>query len=104
MHKMVTCFLFLLSKVLKTEHGNKEQLSTKRGVAAFVPEWEPENCIQCNKCAYVCPHACIRPFVLDSEEQQSANFTTLKAVGKQFADITFRIQVSALDCLLQQLR
>nr|WP_320058034.1 pyruvate:ferredoxin (flavodoxin) oxidoreductase [uncultured Bacteroides sp.] len=71
----------------------------KRGVAAFVPEWEPENCIQCNKCAYVCPHACIRPFVLDSEEQQSANFTTLKAVGKQFADMTFRIQVSALDCL-----
>ncbi|WP_321479593.1 pyruvate:ferredoxin (flavodoxin) oxidoreductase [uncultured Bacteroides sp.] len=71
----------------------------KRGVAAFVPEWEPENCIQCNKCAYVCPHACIRPFVLDTEEQKSANFTTLKAVGKQFADMTFRIQVSALDCL-----
>ena len=39
----------------------------KRGVEAFNPEWTPENCIQCNKCAYVCPHACIRPFVLDDE-------------------------------------
>ncbi|WP_334167543.1 pyruvate:ferredoxin (flavodoxin) oxidoreductase [Phocaeicola paurosaccharolyticus] len=71
----------------------------KRGVAAFVPSWEPENCIQCNKCAFVCPHASIRPFVLDSEEQKGANFTTLKAVGKQFADMTFRIQVDVLDCL-----
>ena len=71
----------------------------KRGVAAFVPEWMPDNCIQCNKCAYVCPHASIRPFVLDAEEQKGANFTMLKAVGKQFADMTFRIQVSVLDCL-----
>lgn len=71
----------------------------KRGVAAFVPEWEPENCIQCNKCAYVCPHASIRPFVLDAEEQKGANFTTLKAVGKQFEGMTFRIQVDVLDCM-----
>ena len=71
----------------------------KRGVAAFVPEWDPENCIQCNKCAYVCPHASIRPFVLDEEEQKGANFPTLKAVGKQFKDMTFRIQVDVLDCL-----
>src|SRR5574344_329249 len=71
----------------------------KRGVAAFVPSWEPENCIQCNKCAFVCPHASIRPFVLDAEEQKGANFTTLKAVGKQVADMTFRIQVDVLDCL-----
>lgn len=71
----------------------------KRGVAPFVPVWIPENCIQCNKCAYVCPHASIRPFVLDAEEQKGANFTTLKAIGKQFADMTFRIQVDVLDCL-----
>ncbi|NDW13502.1 pyruvate:ferredoxin (flavodoxin) oxidoreductase [Bacteroides sp. 214] len=71
----------------------------KRGVAAFVPEWNPETCIQCNKCAYVCPHAAIRPFVLDAEEQKGANFPSLKAVGKQFADMTFRIQVDPLDCL-----
>ncbi len=71
----------------------------KRGVAAFVPVWESANCIQCNKCAYVCPHACIRPFVLDEEEQKGANFTSIKAVGKQFAGMTFRMQVDVLDCL-----
>ncbi|WP_286076442.1 pyruvate:ferredoxin (flavodoxin) oxidoreductase, partial [Parabacteroides goldsteinii] len=67
----------------------------KRGVAAFVPVWEPDNCIQCNKCAYVCPHASIRPFVLDAAEQAAAPFNnSLKATGKQF-----RIQVDVLDCL-----
>ncbi|MDR0940454.1 MAG: pyruvate:ferredoxin (flavodoxin) oxidoreductase [Mediterranea sp.] len=71
----------------------------KRGVAAFVPEWTPENCIQCNKCAYVCPHAAIRPFVLDEAEQKGANFAQLKAVGKVFDGMTFRIQVDVLDCL-----
>lgn len=71
----------------------------KRGVAAFVPEWEPDNCIQCNKCAYVCPHASIRPFVLDESEQKGANFDMLKAVGKSFDGMTFRIQVDVLDCL-----
>ncbi len=71
----------------------------KRGVAAFVPEWNEENCIQCNKCAYVCPHATIRPFVLDEEEQKGANFNMLKAVGKQFDGMTFRMQVDVLDCL-----
>ena len=40
----------------------------KRGVAGFVPVWNADNCIQCNKCAFVCPHACIRPFVLDDKE------------------------------------
>ncbi|MDD2436590.1 MAG: pyruvate:ferredoxin (flavodoxin) oxidoreductase [Massilibacteroides sp.] len=73
----------------------------KRGVAPFVPEWTSENCIQCNKCAYVCPHACIRPFVLDEVEQTKAPFEDglLKAVGKQFDGMKFRIQVSVLDCL-----
>ena len=71
----------------------------KRGVAAFVPEWNAENCIQCNKCAYVCPHASIRPFVLNAEEQKGANFEMLKAVGKVFDGMTFRIQVDVLDCL-----
>ena len=71
----------------------------KRGVAAFVPEWNPENCIQCNKCSFVCPHAAIRPFVLDEEEQKGANFASLKAVGKQFAGMTFRMQVDVMDCL-----
>lgn len=72
----------------------------KRGVAAFVPEWNSENCIQCNKCAYVCPHAAIRPFVLDEAEQAAAPFTDMiKATGKQFDGMKFRIQVDVLDCM-----
>ena len=84
------------------EDGTWEQGTAKyekRGVAAFVPEWNAENCIQCNKCAYVCPHAAIRPFILDAEEQKGANFTQLKAVGKVFDGMTFRMQVDVLDCL-----
>ena len=72
----------------------------KRGVASHVPVWESANCIQCNKCAYVCPHASVRPFVLDGAEQAGAPFTDmLKATGKQFDGMKFRIQVSVLDCL-----
>ncbi|MBM7866298.1 pyruvate:ferredoxin (flavodoxin) oxidoreductase [Heliobacterium gestii] len=73
----------------------------KRGVAAFVPEWIKENCIQCNQCSFVCPHAAIRPFLLDAEEQAKAPaaFETIKAVGgKQFEGLTYRLQVTPLDC------
>ena len=74
----------------------------KRGVAAFVPEWLPENCIQCNKCAFVCPHAAIRPFVLSPEETAEAPFGedhSLPAIGKTFAGMRFVQQVDVLDCL-----
>ncbi|MHB8985467.1 MAG: pyruvate:ferredoxin (flavodoxin) oxidoreductase, partial [Eubacteriales bacterium] len=73
----------------------------KRGVASFVPEWDMENCIQCNQCSYVCPHAAIRPFLLNAEEAQNAPaaFATKAAAGKQLAGLTFRIQVSPLDCM-----
>ncbi|MDD2798654.1 MAG: pyruvate:ferredoxin (flavodoxin) oxidoreductase [Bacteroidales bacterium] len=72
----------------------------KRGVASRVPVWTAGNCIQCNKCAYVCPHAAIRPFVLDAEEQAKApKMDLLKAMGKPFADMAFRIQVDVLDCM-----
>jgi len=73
----------------------------KRGVAPFVPQWDMENCIQCNQCAYVCPHATIRPFVLDAAEQDKApeGMGLLKAQGKQFEGMAFRIQVDVLDCL-----
>jgi pyruvate-ferredoxin/flavodoxin oxidoreductase len=72
----------------------------KRGVAANVPVWDAANCIQCNQCAYVCPHAAIRPFVLDAAEQAKAPaFDTLKANGKAFEGMAFRIQVDVLDCL-----
>ena len=72
----------------------------KRGVEAFNPEWTAENCIQCNKCAYVCPHGCIRPFVLDEAENTQFNDTTLDMkVPKTMAGMHFRIQVSVLDCV-----
>ena len=73
----------------------------KRGVAVFTPVWKAENCIQCNQCAYVCPHATIRPFVLDAEEQKGLGegVDLLKAQGKQFDGMAFRIQVDVLDCL-----
>ena len=73
----------------------------KRGVAAFVPVWDAENCIQCNQCAYVCPHATIRPFMLDEAEQKGlkSDAVLLKAQGKQFEGMAFRIQVDVLDCL-----
>ena len=73
----------------------------KRGVAAFVPVWDMENCIQCNQCAYVCPHATIRPFVLDEVEQGKApvGLDLLKAQGKQFEGMAYRMQVDVLDCL-----
>ena len=74
----------------------------KRGVAAFVPEWKEENCIQCNKCAYVCPHASIRPFVLDEKEMSAAPFgenATIPAIGKTFTGMRFLQAVDVLDCL-----
>ena len=72
----------------------------KRGVAPFVPTWNPENCIQCNKCAYVCPHAAIRPFVLDAAEMEGfqAPAIEMKAPAAM-KGMNFRIQVSVLDCL-----
>ncbi len=74
----------------------------KRGVAAFVPEWLEENCIQCNKCAYVCPHAAIRPFVLDEKEMEGAPMCeadTLPAIGRTFTGMRFIQSVDVLDCL-----
>lgn len=72
----------------------------KRGIAVNVPEWQMDNCIQCNRCAYVCPHAAVRPFVLTEEELSAAPAGTLArgAVGKELAGYKFRIQVSPLDC------
>ncbi|RHJ95181.1 pyruvate:ferredoxin (flavodoxin) oxidoreductase [Parabacteroides bouchesdurhonensis] len=72
----------------------------KRGVAAFVPVWNEANCIQCNQCAYVCPHASIRPFVLDDEEQKGANFPMLDVKAPAtMKGMKFRMQVDVLDCL-----
>ena len=72
----------------------------KRGVAAFVPVWNEANCIQCNQCAYVCPHASIRPFVLNDEEQKGASFAMLDVKAPAaMKGMKFRMQVDVLDCL-----
>ena len=72
----------------------------KRGVEAFVPQWNADNCIQCNKCAFVCPHAAIRPFVLTDEEMAGFDFTTITMKApKAMAGMHFRIEASVLDCL-----
>ena len=72
----------------------------KRGVAAFVPVWNEANCIQCNQCAYVCPHASIRPFVLNDEEQKGANFPMLDVKAPAtMKGMKFRMQIDVLDCL-----
>ncbi len=72
----------------------------KRGIAVNVPEWILENCIQCNQCAYVCPHAVIRPFLLDEEEVKNApeTFEVKKASGRNFEGYQFKIQISPMDC------
>ena len=72
----------------------------KRGVAINVPEWVPENCIQCNQCAFVCPHAAIRPVLLTDEELKEApeGFEAKAATGKELKGYNFRIQVHPLDC------
>ncbi len=72
----------------------------KRGIGVNIPEWIVDNCIQCNQCAYICPHACIRPFLLDEEEQNNKpeTFVTKKAVGKGLDGLQYRMQVSPMDC------
>ena len=84
------------------EDGSFPQGTTsyeKRGIAVHVPEWLSENCIQCNQCAYICPHAVIRPFLLTREEADNApeGTLTLKGLGGT-KEYQYRMQVSPLDC------
>ncbi len=69
----------------------------KHGVPYLLPQWIAENCIQCNQCSFVCPHACIRPFVFDEQMETPESFKTKPAVGLKNAK--FRIQVSPHDCM-----
>lgn len=73
----------------------------KRGVAISIPQWQPEHCIQCNQCAFVCPHASIRPALLTEDEKAAApeSFVTVKANGKALDGLSYRMQVSPLDCM-----
>ena len=72
----------------------------KRYIASFVSSWNPDNCIQCNQCSFVCPHAVIRPFLATEEELANApeGTVTLKANGKGFDGLQYAIQVSIADC------
>ncbi|RLB16356.1 MAG: pyruvate:ferredoxin (flavodoxin) oxidoreductase, partial [Deltaproteobacteria bacterium] len=72
----------------------------KRGIAIKVPEWQPEHCIQCNQCSFVCPHAVIRPVLAREEDLKDApkDFVTVEAKGKELKGLRYRIQISPLDC------
>ena len=72
----------------------------KRGIAINVPEWQPEDCIQCNQCSLVCPHAVIRPVLAHEEDLGDApkDFLTVEAKGKELKGLRYRIQISPLDC------
>ena len=69
----------------------------KRGIAVNVPEWQIQNCIQCNQCAYVCPHAVIRPFLATEEEAAASGAEWKQGMG-EYKEYKFRIQISPLDC------
>ncbi len=72
----------------------------KRGIAVNVPQWIPENCIMCNQCSFVCPHAVIRPFLAKEEDLKDApaTYITKDARGKEIAGLKYRMQISPLDC------
>ena len=72
----------------------------KRGIAVNVPEWQPDECIQCNQCSYVCPHAAIRPFLLTEEEAKNApaGTKTIQGIPGVLKQYRFKIQLSVYDC------
>lgn len=70
----------------------------KRGVAISVPKWIPENCIQCNMCAFVCPHGAIRPFAITEEEQKASNAPAVAMKGKNGGSYQFTMTISTYDC------
>ena len=92
----VSSFMDIADGVSPVETSKYE----RRGIATNVPKWIPENCIGCNMCSFVCPHAAIRPFLVTEEEKTAApeGMVTNKAAGKGFENYTYRIQVDPVDC------
>ena len=72
----------------------------KRGIAVNVPEWQPKDCIQCNQCSYVCPHAAIRPYLMTDEEvaKAPAGTETIQGIPGALKEYKFKMQVSIMDC------
>ena len=115
--KEVPSFIKDVAYVMMSQQGDKLPVSSfldrpdgsfpagttkyeKRGIATVIPRWDVNACIQCNQCSIVCPHAVIRPFLLNEEEMARApeTFLTKVPLGKQFEGLKYRIQVSPLDC------
>ena len=95
---------FTKNKVLDGTMQNNIAFKEKREIATNVPEWIPENCIQCGFCSFVCPHATIRTFALTPEEIANApkefeGFATLPLMGKPNTDLRWRVQVSPSNCV-----
>ncbi|KAJ3447068.1 pyruvate-flavodoxin oxidoreductase-related [Anaeramoeba flamelloides] len=90
-------------KVSQLPAGGIMPLSTskysKKGISEKIPAWDPEKCIQCNQCSFVCPHSCIRPFVLSPKIERPETFKTIKCQTKAFKNEDYRIQISPYDCV-----
>ena len=115
--RMAPKFIREVADVIAAQNGNDLPVSTftgdmvdgtipngtaayeKRGIAVEVPEWNPANCIQCNQCAYVCPHAAIRPFLMTEAEAAAAPAAVKRVrANGTFKDYYFTMQVSPADC------
>ena len=92
-----------ISRLMRYKDGVMDMGLTafeKRGIATRVPVWNADKCIQCNRCAYVCPHAVVRPYLLTEEEKAGMpdGMKAVKALGKQASGMYFTMQISELDC------
>ena len=92
---------FMKYDILDGSIHNSVSFKEKRTIAVQVPTWDPDNCIQCGFCSFVCPHATIRPFLLTDEEIANApmEFKTIQAMGKGVENLKYRIQVSPANCV-----
>jgi pyruvate-ferredoxin/flavodoxin oxidoreductase len=90
-----------VSAFLGREDGTWDAGTTafeKRGIAVHVPEWQVDDCIQCNQCAYVCPHAVLRPFLMDEAELKKIGDIPVQDVKGKLSAYKYRMQISPLDC------